>query len=65
MVDILERKEIYGYTYSSIDEAITKIKMLLNDPKHYIEKALLALERSKAFTYEKFSERLYKLLDLI
>jgi glycosyltransferase involved in cell wall biosynthesis len=63
--DILERKEIYGYAYSSIDEAITKIKMLLNDPKHYIEKALLALERSKAFTYEKFSERLYKLLDLI
>jgi hypothetical protein len=39
--------------------------MLLNDPKHYIEKALLALERSKAFTYEKFSERLYKLLDPI
>ena len=62
--DILEHKEIYGYAYSSIDEAIMKIKMLFNDPKHYIEKALLALERSKAFTYEKFSERLYKLLYL-
>jgi glycosyltransferase involved in cell wall biosynthesis len=63
--DILERKEIYGYAYSSVIEATTKIKMLLNDPKHYVEKALLALERTKAFTYEKFSERLCKLLDLI
>jgi hypothetical protein len=45
-------------------KAAMKIEMLLNDPKHYIEKALLALGRSKAFTYEKFSERLCKLLDI-
>jgi glycosyltransferase involved in cell wall biosynthesis len=60
--DILEHKEVYGYAYSSVAEAAAKIKMLLDDPKHYIEKALLALERSKIFTYQKFDERLHKLL---
>jgi alpha-1,2-mannosyltransferase len=60
--DILERKEIYGYAYSSINEATIKIQTLLNDPNHYLEKALLALERSKAFTYEKFGERLHEFL---
>jgi glycosyltransferase involved in cell wall biosynthesis len=62
--DILERREIYGYAYSSVTEAVTKIKILLNDPNQYIEKALLALRRSKAFTYEKFGKRLYKVLNL-
>jgi glycosyltransferase involved in cell wall biosynthesis len=60
--DILERKEIYGYAYNSVNEATVKIQTLLSDPNHYLEKALLALERSKAFTYEKFSERLHELL---
>jgi glycosyltransferase involved in cell wall biosynthesis len=60
--DILERKEIYGYAYSSVNEATIKIQTLLSDPNHYLEKALPALERSKAFTYEKFSERLHELL---
>jgi glycosyltransferase involved in cell wall biosynthesis len=62
--DILERREIYGYAYSSVTEAVTKIKILINDPSQYIEKALLALRRSKAFTYEKFSKRLYEVLNL-
>jgi glycosyltransferase involved in cell wall biosynthesis len=60
--DILERKEIYGYAYSSVNEATIKIQALLSDPNHYLNKALLALERSKAFTYEKFSERLREFL---
>jgi len=62
--DILERKEIYGYAYSSVTEAVTKIEILLNDPNRYIKRALLALRRSKAFTYEKFGERLYEVLNL-
>jgi glycosyltransferase involved in cell wall biosynthesis len=61
--DILERKEIYGYAYSSVNEAATNIKTLLNDPNHYLEKALLALERSKTFSYEEFSKRLYEFLN--
>jgi glycosyltransferase involved in cell wall biosynthesis len=60
--DILEHKEMWGYAYSSVDEATTKIEILLNDPNHYLEKASLALERSKAFTYEKFNERLHEFL---
>jgi len=60
--DILERKELYGYAYSSLTEAITKIEVLLNDSEHYVKKALIALERSKAFIYEKFSESLRELL---
>jgi glycosyltransferase involved in cell wall biosynthesis len=60
--DILERKEIYGYAYSTVNEAIVKIQALLSDPDHYLKKALLALERSKTFTYEKFCERLREFL---
>jgi len=60
--DILEREETYGYAYSSVNEATIKIQTLLSDPNHYLEKALLALERSKAFIYEKFSESLRELL---
>jgi glycosyltransferase involved in cell wall biosynthesis len=60
--DILECKEIYGYAYSSVNEATLKIQTLLNDPNRYLKKALLALEKSKAFTYEKFCKRLHEFL---
>jgi len=63
--DILECSEEYGYTYESIDEAITKIRQLLIDFNLYYRKATIALKKSRKFSYKYFTRSLYRLLEHI
>ncbi|MEM2961358.1 MAG: glycosyltransferase, partial [Candidatus Bathyarchaeia archaeon] len=63
-LDILNCKQgIYGYSYSSLEEAANIIKKLLKDENHRRNIALKAVQRASNFKSSNFEVKILKIVN--